>query len=153
MIARADMSEANDPKTGEIHRGIGRLLGRVHVELTDALDAELAPFDISKPQYVILAALAEGGVDSASGLCRGVSYDPGAMTRMIDRLEQKGLIRRTAWPEDRRKAKLELTAEGKAVYPKLTAAASKVMGRCLRGFSRTEQRQLHEFLERILANA
>jgi DNA-binding MarR family transcriptional regulator len=146
------MSEGYDPKTAEMCRGIGRLVGKVRVELLDALDAELSPFDITSAQYIILAALAEGGVDSASGLCRGVSYDPGAMTRMIDRLEHKGFIRRVACAEDRRKARLELTTEGKAVYPKLAAGASKVFGRYLRGFSRAETRQLQGLLERMLAN-
>jgi DNA-binding MarR family transcriptional regulator len=153
MNVPQDMSEVCDPKTAEMCRGIGRLVGRVRVELLDALDAELAPFDVTSAQYIILAALAEGGVDSASGLCRGVSYDPGAMTRMIDRLEHKGFIRRVACAEDRRKARLELTAEGKAVYPKLNAGASKVFNRYLRGFSRTEARQLQGLLERMLANA
>ena len=146
------MSEGYDPKTAETCRGIGRLIGKVRMEILDALDRELAPFDVTSAQYIILAALAEGGVDSASGLCRGVSYDPGAMTRMIDRLENKGFIRRVPCAEDRRRARLELTAEGKTVYPKLAAGASKVFGRYLHGFSRTETRQLQGLLERMLAN-
>jgi DNA-binding MarR family transcriptional regulator len=85
--------------------------------MSEALDRELEPLGITAAQFVILVSLALGEADSASGLCRGISYDPGAMTRMIDRLEQKGLIRRTQLPDDRRRQGLELTAEGKAVYP------------------------------------
>src|SRR6266568_1818732 len=125
-----------DPKTFEPQRSIGRLIARVRVELMEALDRELAPFDITGAQFVILVALASGEADSASGLCKGISYDPGAMTRMIDRLEQKGLIRRVARPDDRRKLNLELTAEGKAVYPKLHAAVVTVQSRFLHGFTK-----------------
>ena len=74
--------------------GIGRLLSRVKMEMHEALDRELAPLDITAAQFVILMNLASGEVDSASKLCKGVSYDPGAMTRMLDRLEGKRLIRR-----------------------------------------------------------
>jgi DNA-binding MarR family transcriptional regulator len=149
----ARTSPIYDPKTFEPTRAIGRLIGRVKVAMHDALEKELEPFDISAAQFVILVSLATGEADSASSLCKGISYDPGAMTRMIDRLEQKGFIRRMQLPYDRRKVGLELTAEGKAVYPKLRAAAAAMQNRCLRGFNRTEVRQLETLLLKILANA
>ncbi|MGH8715058.1 MAG: MarR family winged helix-turn-helix transcriptional regulator [Casimicrobiaceae bacterium] len=146
------MNAIYDPKTFEPRTGLGRLLSQVRMEILDALDRELAPLDITAAQYVILATLAEGPTDSASGLCRGVSYDPGAMTRMIDRLERKGLVRRIRCPDDRRRINLELTAEGKAVYPKLIDSAVAVLNRYLRGFSREEIAQLETYLNRMLAN-
>ena len=142
-----------DARTFEPQRSLGRLLGRVKMEMGEAIDRELAPFDISAAQFVILVALATGEADSASALCKGISYDPGAMTRMIDRLEQKGLIRRSDHPDDRRRVGLELTAEGKTVYPKLLAATVTVQNRFLRGFSKTEVRQLESLLKRMLANS
>jgi MarR family transcriptional regulator, multiple antibiotic resistance protein MarR len=145
------MTPIYDPKTFNPKTGIGGLIARVRVRLFDALDEELKPYEISAAQYVILVSLANG-VDSASGLCKGVSYDPGAMTRMIDRLERKGLVKRLRCPEDRRVVRLALTEEGKAVYPKLIASAAEVTNRGLRGFTRTEARQLEGLLQRILDN-
>ena len=142
-----------DAKTFEPQRSLGRLLGRVKMAMGEAIDRELAPFDISAAQFVILVALATGEADSASTLCKGISYDPGAMTRMIDRLEQKGLIRRTDHPDDRRRVGLELTAEGRAVYPKLLAASVAVQNRFLRGFSKSDVRELEGLLKRMFANA
>ena len=136
-----------DPKTG-----IGRLLSQVKIQALEALDRELAPLDITGAQYVILVTLACGPIDSVTGLCKGVSYDPGAMTRMIDRLEAKGLVRRVRTPHDRRKINLELTEEGKAVYPQLVASAVTVMNRQLRGFSKAEVKQLEQLLQRMLDN-
>jgi len=141
-----------DSKTFEPRTGLGRLLSQVKIEMMEALDRELAPLDITAAQYVILVTLADGPTDSASGLCKGVSYDPGAMTRMIDRLERKGLVRRIRCPEDRRKINLELTPEGKAVYPRLIESAIAVLNRYLRGFSRDEIVQLETYLKRMLAN-
>src|SRR6266581_4828271 len=142
-----------EAKGVEPKHGMIRLINRVRVELIDALDRELSKFDISAPQLIVLTSVANKEADSASGLCKGISYDPGAMTRMIDRLEQKGLIRRVARPDDRRKLNLELTAEGKAVYPKLHAAVVTVQSRFLHGFTKAEVHQLEGFLQRMLANA
>jgi DNA-binding MarR family transcriptional regulator len=147
------MTPIYDPKTFNPGNGIGRLLGRVKIEMHDALERELAPHDITAAQFVILMNLSTGEVDSASKLCKGVSYDPGAMTRMLDRLEAKGLIRRVRCGDDRRKVILELTPEGKAVYPKLVATYVGVLNRLLRGFTKTDVRQLETLLSRILANA
>lgn len=148
-----DMGDIYDPKTYEPSSSVGALINRVRIELLDALDKELAPLDISAAQYIIIVTLANSMAGSASQLCKGISYDPGAMTRMIDRLEAKGLIRRVRSPEDRRTVKLELTAAGKAAYPKMRVCAVAVLNRFLRGFTKTEARQLENLLQRMLTNA
>jgi len=85
---------------------VGQLMYRVRAAQMNALDqalaqdADLAALEISAAQYVIISVLARRGVDSAAQLCKDLSYDPGAMTRMIDRLEAKGLIQRHRCPED-----------------------------------------------------
>ena len=147
----APVAAIYDPKRFDPKTGVGGLLSRVKASLAEALDAELAPFDISVAQYVILVSLAHGA-DSSSDICKSMSYDPGAMTRMLDRLQRKKLITRVRSSEDRRVARLALTEEGKAVYPKLVERAAKVLNRKLRGFSPTEVRQLENLLQRMLMN-
>ena len=132
--------------------GIIRLINRVRVEMIDALDLELSKYDISAPQLIVLAYVANKEADSAAALCKSISYDPGAMTRMIDRLQEKGLIRRTPNPEDRRATNLELTAAGRALYPQLLAAKETVQAQFLRGFSKGEVRLLESLLNRLLEN-
>ena len=132
--------------------GVVRLINRLRVEIVDALDRELAKYDITAPQLIVLASIANKEADSAAAICKSISYDPGAMTRMIDRLEQKGLIRRIPHPEDRRAMTLELTVAGKALYPQLLAAKDAVQAQFLRGFSIDEARHLERFLTRMLDN-
>jgi DNA-binding MarR family transcriptional regulator len=145
--------EIYDLKSYDPQRSIGGLLGRVKMEIGAAVDAELAPLDITAAQYVILMSIALQEADSASELCKGISYDPGAMTRMLDRLERRGLVRRVAHPNDRRTSNLELTAEGKAIYPEVQAIVMNVLNRFLRGFSPKEAQQLESYLLRMLENA
>jgi DNA-binding MarR family transcriptional regulator len=151
VIDSAVVAEIYDAKRFDPKSGVGGLLSRVKAKLVDGLDAELAPLDISAAQYVILVNLANG-VDSSSSLCRSVSYDPGAMTRMLDRLERKNLIRRVRCSEDRRVARLALTEEGKRIYPQLVERAAAVLNRRLHGFTPSEVKQLEALLQRMLMN-
>ena len=137
---------------------VGQLLYRVRAAQMGALDQELAqdpdlaPLEISAAQYTIISVLAKRGVDSGAQLCKDLSYDAGAMTRMIDRLEAKGLVNRRRCPEDRRLVKLELTEAGLAALPKLRAGSVRVLNRLLRGFSLAEARQIEGFMVRMLQN-
>jgi DNA-binding MarR family transcriptional regulator len=141
-------------------RSIGSMLSRVRVEMLAAIDRELAadkrlaPLEMSAAQYIIIANLAgPGEPKSAAELCKGISYDAGAMTRMLDRLESKGLIRRSRSAHDRRLMILELTDEGRVAYPRMREISMGVANRFLRGFTKTEARQLEGFLTRMLDNA
>ena len=145
-------SEYYDPATYMPREGMGALLQRARMQILEDLEHELEPLGITGAQFVILVSLAEGHAISAAGLCRGVSYDPGAMTRMLDRLEKKGLVRRLRRADDRRKVDLELTDEGKAVRPKLIAAVVKVLNHRLRGFSKEEIEQFSGFLRRMTSD-
>jgi DNA-binding MarR family transcriptional regulator len=141
-----------DATSVQSKHGIIRLINRVRVEMIDALDRELSKYDISAPQLIVLAYVANKEADSAAALCKSISYDPGAMTRMIDRLQEKGLIRRTPNLEDRRATNLELTAAGRALYPQLLAAKETVQAQFLRGFSENEVHVLDGLLNRMLKN-
>jgi MarR family multiple antibiotic resistance transcriptional regulator len=138
---------------------VGQLMYRVRAAQMSALDQalaqdpDLAALEVSAAQYVIISVLAKRGVDSAAQLCKDLSYDAGAMTRMIDRLEAKGLISRRRCPEDRRLVKLELSDAGYAALPKLRACSVRVLNHFLRGFSLEEARQLEGFMVRMLQNA
>ena len=91
------MGEIYDSSNYQPCKSVGSLLSRVRIEMLAALDQELAtdkrlaPLELSAAQLIIIANLAAAGAPmSASDLCKGISYDAGAMTRMLDRLEPRG---------------------------------------------------------------
>jgi DNA-binding MarR family transcriptional regulator len=154
------VADVYDIETYQPRKGVGYLLSRVRSELLLALDKalatdeELAPLEMSAAQFIVIATLALAETaKSASDLCRGISYDAGAMTRMIDRLESKGLIRRNRRLDDRRVVYIELTEEGSRAFPRMRVISMGVVNRFLRGFSQAEARQLESFLTRMLENA
>jgi DNA-binding MarR family transcriptional regulator len=149
-----------DIATYQPKKSVGALLSRVRVEMLAALDKDLsgdkrlAALELSAAQLIIIANLAVAAAPmSASDLCKGISYDAGAMTRMLDRLESKGLIRRNRSAQDRRLMHLELTDEGRAAYPHMREISMAVANRFLHGFTKTEARQLESLLARMLENA
>jgi DNA-binding MarR family transcriptional regulator len=155
------VSDIYDSSSYQPGRSIGALLSRVKVEMLSTLDRELAQdkrlasLEMSAAQWIIVANLAAGPGEpkSAADLCKVISYDAGAMTRMLDRLEAKGLIRRTRSSQDRRLLNLELTEEGRAAYPRMREIAMNVANRFLRGFTKAEARQLESLLNRMVENA
>ena len=153
------MSDIYDSASYQPSKSIGAMLSRVKAEMLAALDRELAadkrlaPLEMSAAQYIIVANLAGPEPKSASDLCKGISYDAGAMTRMLDRLEAKGLIRRSRSEQDRRLVILELTEEGRGAYPRMREMSMAVANRFLSGFTRAEARQLESLLGRMLENA
>jgi DNA-binding MarR family transcriptional regulator len=141
-------------------QSIGYLMTRVKVEMLAALDRELAadPYlsslGVTSAQFIVMVRLVGGGNrKSASDLCKELSYDAGAMTRMIDRLEKKGLVRRMRCMKDRRLIYLEATDEGRAAYPRMLEISVAVQNRFLQGLERPEAEKLKEYLTRMLQQA
>ena len=142
-----------DPATYDFRTAVPPMLGRVRTAFIDALDEALAPFDLKAADYVVLVTLANDAADTAATVCSVLSHDPGAMTRKIDALEKRGLVRRLRSASDRRAIKLDLTPEGRKLYPKALAAAVGVANNLLHGFTKPEVRQLESMLKRIVDNA
>jgi len=153
------MGDIYDAATYQPKKSVGALLSRVRVEMLAVLDRELAgdkrlaALELSAAQFIIIANLATAEEPmSASDLCKGISYDAGAMTRMLDRLESKGLIRRNRSVHDRRLVHLELTDEGRAAYPRMREISMAAANHFLHGFTKAEARQLESLLTRMLEN-
>lgn len=147
------MTPIYDRNNFDPHQAIGALIGRTRKAMIHKIDAELAPLQVSAAQWMIVLLVAQGAARNAAELCDLLGYDPGAMTRLLDRLEEKAVLRRLRGDGDRRTVKLELTASGKSLYPKILAAMVDVFNRLLRGFSTSEVRELEGYLKRMLANA
>jgi DNA-binding MarR family transcriptional regulator len=75
-------------------------------------------------EWVALRALydADGG-GTARALIESLGMTKGAVSKILDRLEQKGLVKRRADPEDARAQQIVLTAGGRALVPRLAALA------------------------------
>jgi DNA-binding MarR family transcriptional regulator len=85
-------------------------------------------------------------------LARETQSDPGAMTRLLDRLEAKGFCRRQRSTDDRRVVRIELTPEGEVAAHEVPIVLAQVLNEHLAGFSKPEWAQLKDMLRRMVAN-
>ena len=147
---KAEPASALQPPEGGL--SVGYLMGRARASLLSGLDAELARFALSGMQFAALKHVADGTARTAADLCRFMQYDTGAMTRILDRLEEKGLVRRERGREDRRVVFLRLAPAGRALLPRLMAVGTRVLEVHLAGFSVAEIDALKGYLQRMIDN-
>jgi len=147
------MKSPYDARTFRPQDGLGWLIGLVRKAIIENTEERLAPLDISAAQWIVILVMADRAAITQSELCRLLNYDPGAMTRLVDRLAAKGFVQRVRPEDDRRTVSLELTPAGRALYPPIIDALVAVYNKLLRGFTRPEQQALEGFLRRILDNA
>jgi DNA-binding MarR family transcriptional regulator len=132
---------------------VGYLMRRVMTNVSQDIGRRLEPHGLTHAQWAPLFKLHNCHVSTVAELARDLQMDPGAMTRLLDRLEAKGLCKRVRSEVDRRVVNLELTPDGVEVARKIPTALCDSMNAHLAGFSRAEWQDLKGYLQRILANA
>ncbi|MFP8777249.1 MarR family winged helix-turn-helix transcriptional regulator [Hydrogenophaga sp. RWCD_12] len=131
---------------------VGFLMKRVMLSLSQQMDQRLALYDLTTAQWSPLMRLKKEGPCTVAELARYQPIDAGAMTRLLDRLEKKGLCKRTRSLEDRRVVQVELTPEGHAALRNVPAMLSEVLNLHLAGFSEDEWNTLRNLLRRLAEN-
>lgn len=127
---------------------LNRLRGLVHGHF----EAALAGYDITVAQWSVLITVYREDADTPQEIAQFVGIDAGALTRLIDRLEAKGLIRRVRLSKDRRSVRLELTARALAITPQLASLADANDQDFFDVLSAGEHRQFRKLLGKLLRN-
>ncbi len=129
------------------------LMRLITTAVASEVSALLEPDGLTHAQWVPLLKLHTGEASTPAELARACYLDAGSMTRMLDRLEAKGFVRRARSEEDRRVVLLELTPQGRATAARIPGVLCEVQNAHLRGFSRAELDTLTSLLQRVLDNA
>ncbi|MEJ5059370.1 MULTISPECIES: MarR family winged helix-turn-helix transcriptional regulator [unclassified Pseudomonas] len=129
---------------------LGILLGRTAALKDRLLDRHLAPLGITASQLKVLRIIRRGD-DTAVALCRHLSIHSACMTRMLDRLERKGLIVRTPDDQDRRQVRLALTSEGEAMSTALPTMEVDAMNEFTECLTSEEVSRLESLLAKMLS--
>lgn len=120
--------------------------------LLQAVGKELKPHDLTAAQYNLLRILrgaAEGGEDALT--CGEISerlVSPGPdVTRLLDRLEARGLVERLRGAEDRRVVRARITAAGCELLAALDEPIARLLVRRLSGLGEAKLKSLARLLE------
>ena len=135
-----------DESVGYLMRTVVMLLGR-------EIDEQMAAHQLTDAQWRPLFMIMQGNGRTAAEVARALQMDTGATTRLLDRLEAKGLLRRSRSHRDRRVVNLELTKDGEACIADVPHLLADLQNRALAGFSNDEVVELKSYLRRIVANA
>jgi DNA-binding MarR family transcriptional regulator len=137
----------------DFQRSPGHLIRRC-LQLHGTLFAEHTNgYGITSPQWAAIRALHEcPGVEQAK-LAELIAYDRSTIGTMVDRLEAKGLVERSADAADRRLKRLNLTPAGHVLFEKLHERVRAVSTRFVAPLSKSETEQLLSLLERLLEPA
>lgn len=132
---------------------VGYLVNRLAQTVAREVDQRMVGLGLTDAQWKPLLLLRQGNCATAADLARVACHDTGAVTRLLDRLEAKALIRRVRSAADRRVINLELTREGEEVAAEVPKILSGLANEVLDGFSQQEFELFRELLRRALANA
>jgi DNA-binding MarR family transcriptional regulator len=106
------------------------------------------PYVVTPPQWAVLAFVSESGGQTIGTLAQKLGVEAPAITGIVTRLEQSGLVERVHDREDRRVVKVSLTAEGQDIVRSLDPVVAAFNERLLPG----DQRQaLLEQLQHLIA--
>src|SRR5690349_22474865 len=134
------------------HRLICRQVKLVSSSLVRRVDQHMQPLELTGMQWEPVLMLWLKRADTVAGLARVSQMGFASMSRMLDRLEEKELLRRERSESDRRVVHLHLTAKGKKIANKIWPIVVEGMHVHLNGFKKEELVQFSGFLSRMLTN-
>lgn len=97
---------------------------------------------ISPTQLRVLTWLRDNPSVNVNGLAESLEVGPSSASRMCDRLEALGLLRRVPEPGDRREVRLVLTGDARTLLDALSGHRQRVVARILAGMPEKSRREL-----------
>ena len=132
---------------------LGPLMGYCDHRLQTLMGRMLKEYDVSPMQSRVLTYLhSQDRQVTQKMLVEFLMVKPSTVNGIVDRLEEKGLLRRTAGKSDGRCRILTLTEQGEAFYDRLTAVLWQVQDRMEAGFTPEELETLKSYLLRVAHN-
>ncbi|NPT44995.1 MarR family transcriptional regulator [Paraburkholderia sp. 1N] len=131
-------------------QSVGFMLTKARNMITADMDAALKDLDISSQQMGILLSLTRGIATTPFELSKLLGIDTGLMTRMLDKLETKGLLERSRSVDDRRVVNLTLTDKGEEVAAQIPEVAPHVLNEHLKKFTKAEFEELRRLLRKFI---
>jgi DNA-binding MarR family transcriptional regulator len=119
----------------------------------ESMRRALRPHGVTPQEWRILATLAERDGQGVSELAEIAVVERTRTSRIVDGMEQRGLVRKEAHGADRRITIIVLTEAGRAKLREILPIVRKVHGYLWHGLSRTEFDALMKALRKIKDNA
>ncbi len=150
VVALEQASQSNELDLGGLDEILGFLVRRAHTVIQKDFMATLEELDVTQRQAATLWLIDANPAVSQSQLANVLMMDRASMLAIINKLDARGLIRRTRSNADRRRLDLMLTARGKELLAKTKARIGEHEDRFTQLFSEGELLVLREKLQAIV---
>lgn len=131
---------------------LGFLIADVSRLMRREFDVRVRGIGVTRPQWRVLTLLARHGGVNQGRVADLLEVEPITLSRMVDRLQEAGLVERRADPRDRRAWQLFLTDKATPILSQIRERADELMEELLEGVSEAEQAVLGDALSRIHQN-
>jgi len=129
---------------------LGYLLRQTVRLIEPRAEAIFANESLSFTQWLALRLVHDGMVDNSAGIARMMSHNSGAVTRLVDQLEARGLLECERCGKDRRIVRLAVTPAGDAALATVNPQVMALLNEILADFSHEEVETLLSLLARLL---
>lgn len=117
-----------------------------------SFDERARGIGVTRPQWLVLSLLKLQPGSNQGALAEMLDVEPITVARMIDRLQEAGLVERRSDPADRRAWRIHLTARGEEQVERLLPFAHETLEAALEGIEADERAQLLASLGKVRQN-
>ena len=146
IIPQAVLTDENWSLQKNVAFRMDSITSRMNQELRDSV---LRDLDLTHAHFRVLQVLFEIDGQQIGDIARSIVIRQPALSRIIDQMEARKLVRRKQDKDDSRYMRVYLTAAGKRKYEQAWPAGYQIIEDALEGISAEEREQLLELLKRI----
>jgi DNA-binding MarR family transcriptional regulator len=121
----------------------------IFIHIKKSMEAKLKPYNLTHLQFSILINLYKNNVSTQKELLKYSYGDETSITRLIDRLESKGYLKRVQSETDKRKKNLLLTKSGVSLTEEIISCAREVNNELIKNLDEKESNQLLDLLQKM----
>jgi len=128
-------------------------IGETAHALRKAFDRLAVGLGVTRAQWKVLFKLTRTPGLRQVELADMLDLEPITLCRIVDRLEEAGLVERTRDPEDRRAWRLHVTTKAKPLIEKLQAVGAELVDQAVAGIDPADIATTRNVLARVRENA
>jgi DNA-binding MarR family transcriptional regulator len=136
-----------------IHDSTGYWVARLSRAIAMEFEKHLDELGLTRTAYSVLGAIHYDRKTTPAELASFIGIHGAAITRHLDRIEERGYVVRRRSTSDRRSIRLELTPEGVRAAQRGRRGSDATNERFRSGLSQTEIDQFRSTIRKMLANA
>jgi len=138
-----------DTQEFNIQESFGFHFNMIFFNIKKLMETRLKSYNLTYLQFSILINLYKNNLTTQKEILQYTNGDEASITRLIDRLELKGYLKRVTCTDDKRKKKIILTKNGILLTKKAIQCAIEVNQELIKDLDENESNELLRFLKKV----